>query len=106
MVKKARNVFIVLFHNYVTKNGENQVVERCEFVDNLTRRHLDSSTVIIDFLEEKVVKNRAKEGEYSDFVQYLNEQYPTQMKELHSEYKDDTIETDTAETKETTDQES
>ena len=92
MVKKVKNVFIVLFHNYVTKDGENQVVERCEFVDNLTRRHFDSSTVIIDFLKEKVIKNRSKEGEYSDFIQYLNEQYSKQMEMLHSMYKDDSIE--------------
>jgi hypothetical protein len=38
--KKAKNVYIVLFHNYVTNNGQNHVVERCEFVDVLKKKAL------------------------------------------------------------------
>ena len=85
--RKAKDVFLVLIHSKIIKDGKEHVVERCEFVDVLKKKHIDTSTVVIDYLNERIVKNRGGEGEYSDFVSYITDNYPDQMGELQEEYK-------------------
>lgn len=83
----AKNVYIVIIHSKQMLDKKEQVMERCEFVDKLTMTHETSATVIIDYLDEKIIKNRDNEGTYKEFLWYLQKNYPQQMTELAEEYK-------------------
>jgi hypothetical protein len=83
---KAKNVFIVLTHTKVTEDRKARTQEKCEFVDQLKTRHHTSATLIIDFIKEKIVKDR-NSGTYQDYIWYLHRHYPQQMGELANEYK-------------------
>jgi hypothetical protein len=87
---KAKNVYIVITHTRQAKDkdGKQNIVEKCEFVDQIKPRHETSATVILDFLKEEVLKNRdGGEAKYNDFSYYLFKNYPKQMQELTLEYK-------------------
>lgn len=83
----AKKVFIVITHSKQTKDGKSQVVEQCEFVDRLRNRDHNTASVILDYRNEKILKNRDGTGTFTDFVWYLHKNYPQQMAELASEYK-------------------
>jgi hypothetical protein len=87
--KDPKNIYIVITHIQQPPNDEGKVgvSERCEFVDNLKNRHRSTASVILDYLNEKVVKNRSEEGSYPEFVKYLEKNYPQQMGELKKEFK-------------------
>lgn len=84
---KAKKIFIVITHSRQKKDGETQVVEQCEFVDQLRKRDHSNATVIIDYINEKIIKNREKNGTYNDFIWYVHKNYPQQMGELAREFK-------------------
>jgi len=83
---KAKKIFIVVTHSQVTENRKARTQEKCEFVDQLKTRHQVGATLIIDYLNEKIVKDR-NEGTYQDYIWYLHRHYPNQMNELANEYK-------------------
>lgn len=84
---KAKKVFIVVTHMKVTEDRRTRNQEKCEFVDQLKKRHETEATLIIDYLNEKIVKDRSNTGTYQDFIWYLHKNYPQQMGELAKEYK-------------------
>lgn len=84
----AKRVYIVMTHTKQPQpDGTTKVIEKCEFVDSLKNRHYSSATVILDFLEEKIIKNRENTGTYAQYNWYLHQNYPQQMGELVNEYK-------------------
>lgn len=83
----AKKVFIVITHAKQVKDGKSQVVEQCEFVDRLRNRDHNTASVIIDYKNETILKNRDGKGNYTEFVWYLHKNYPQQMSELANEYK-------------------
>ncbi len=94
---KAKKIFIVVTHAKVTKDRKTQTQEKCEFVDQLKSRHEVEATLIIDYLNEKIVKDRSGTGTYQDFIWYLHRNYPNQMGELAKEYKPETLAVPTTE---------
>jgi hypothetical protein len=85
--RKVKNVFIIITHARQTKDGKENVVERCEFVDQIKNRHNTEATVILDFINKKIVKNRdGGDAKYQDFVWYLNKNYSKQMKQLDESF--------------------
>lgn len=88
--QRKKNVFIVISHIKQLKDGKWNVVEQCEFVDSLKKRHI-TATVVIDYLKEEFVSNREGKGTYKEFMWYLHKNYPKQMTELSTEYKTDKV---------------
>lgn len=71
-MKKA---FIVLTHREQMENGQKRVVEECEFVDKLKNRHYSNASVIIDCMDEKVVKTRNPEATYGAITNHVKQNY-------------------------------
>lgn len=82
------NVFIVMVHHNIRNNKTKkmEVHEKIEFVDDLKTRHITSATVILDYLNRKIVKNRGDTGTYEEFEAYVTNACPKQMAELE-EYR-------------------
>jgi len=87
MRAKAKNVFIIITHSTQPTDEKTQVTEKCEFVDQIKDRHNTQATVILDYLNETIVKNRDNTGSYNEYVWYVTKNYPQQMGELAKEYK-------------------
>jgi hypothetical protein len=85
-------VFIVVSHSRLpskdrAKQGQWEVTEKIEFVDQLRKRHIDMSSITVDYLEEKVLYGNPKNIQYDEFIKYVTERCPRQMKELNETYK-------------------
>lgn len=83
------SAYIVITHLYHPissgpEKGKVKVNEQIDFVDRLKNRHLDSATAIIDFPNAKMVKNRATEATFENYMGYLEEKYPDQMKKFYT----------------------
>lgn len=109
MKEKKQKVFIVLTHiRTMNKNPKTssedsgpprpkmEIQERCEFVDEVKKRHTVEATLIIDYINQKIVKDRSNFGRYEDFDAYLRNKYSDQMKELDAEYRPELIPVDDA----------
>jgi hypothetical protein len=83
-------VFIVLSHKHSLGNritGDWQVNETIEFVSQLRNRHYTMSTVIVDYLNRKLITGkRAGFDTYEKFDEYARKKYPKQMTELDNAY--------------------
>ena len=84
----AKNIYVVITHVMQLKNGTEEVVEKCEFVDQIKNRHRNTASVILDFLKQSVVKDRNNVYEYWTYYHYVAQNYPNQVKELELEYAD------------------
>ena len=86
------NVFVVLSHKHSLKKGsktEWEVTETVEFVNQLRKRHHTMSSVIGDYLNEKMVAGqRFGFDEYEKFDKYIRGKYEKQMKQLDAAYKE------------------
>lgn len=92
-------VFIVLSHKHSLKKdkngkgvaGEWEVGETVEFVNQLRKRHTETSTAVADYLNKKMLSGtRYGMTDFDKFIEYLYTKYPKQMKELDSKYGDKT----------------
>lgn len=87
--KKIKRVYIVLTHHYVPSKTESdkwEVTEQCEFLTNVKDSHYTSATAIIDYTNNKVIKNRAGDSSsesYDALMDHVNKTYPDNMKELN-----------------------
>lgn len=84
-----KKVFIVLNHSYTpdeSAHGGVKIHEQCEFVSQLKSRHYDSASVILDYVNEKVVKDRSSTYNYSKFYDYVVKKYPKETTQLASLY--------------------
>jgi len=100
---KKSNAYIVLTHTKVPtvggtgsngwksdpKNKEMQITESVEFLSRLPKKMLTSASVIVDYQNEEIIKNRMSERDgvqtdmtFGDIKSYLESQYPEKMKEL------------------------
>ena len=86
---KKQKVYILATHHVLVnkETKKREIHEKCEFVNELKTRHLNSATFIIDFLNKKVVKDRSYEGTYEEFEAYVMSRYPDQMQELIEEFR-------------------
>lgn len=93
-------VFIVLSHKHSLKKdkngkgiaGEWEVGETVEFVNQLRKRHTETSTAVADYINKKMLSGtRHGMTDYNAFIEYLTKKYPKQMKELDSKYGDKTV---------------
>ena len=83
----VKHIFVVITHSYSPAEGDKwAVTENCEFVSHLKRRHLDQASMIIDLKKAQVVKSRESEGTYSQYLQYVEDNYPEQMTELRQKF--------------------
>lgn len=100
MKEKKQKVFIVLTHTrtmnkHPRASSEDsgpprprmEIQERCEFVNEVKKRHIAEATLIIDYINQKIIKDRSNSGRYEEFDAYLRERHPDQMKELDAEYR-------------------
>jgi len=83
-------VFIVLSHKHSLSNrrtGDWEVNETIEFVNQLRNRHYTTSTVIVDYLNRKLITGkRAGFDTYDKFDEYARKKYPKQLAELDQAY--------------------
>lgn len=86
---KNKKVFIILTHYYSPgeEEGKHNLTEKCEFVDDIKSRHHTGASVILDFMNKKVIKQRQTDYSYYHYLEYVSEKYPKQMEELTREYK-------------------
>ena len=101
-MSKNKGHFIVFQHIYRPAPGANtsmknfgtegkwQVQEYVYFVDKLKSRHWDSSTVIIDYDNWKVLKNSTGGDEVSvqGMLDHVNKHYPQQYEQFMNVVKD------------------
>lgn len=85
-------IYIVITHSANPATGKNkgkwEVTENCEFVDRIKARHTESASVILDYVNKKIVKDRNRSGSYDDYYQYVETNYPEKLKELNKVYED------------------
>lgn len=87
-MKKQKPVYIVLTHHYQpAPGGKWEVEEKCEFVDRLTDTHRTKSSIIIDYRNGSLYKNRGgtkSEDAFNLVLESLNDRYPEEMQELRN----------------------
>lgn len=78
-------VFVTITHTYhpIPRSDQFRVQESVEFLDNLKNRHYLETTVILDMMKEKVLKNRPGTGTFESYTEYLLEKYPDKMNRLY-----------------------
>jgi hypothetical protein len=85
-------IFIVLSHKHSLKkktNGDWEVQETVEFVNQLRNKHISSSSVIGDYINRKmVIGERFGFSDYAKFEEYVYKKYEKQMAELDAAYSD------------------
>jgi len=81
-MRKVKNAFIIVTHRKVTEKGIAKVAETCEFIDKIRNADYSSATVILDYMNDKVVKSRYDNTSYADLIAYIREHYPSKMEEL------------------------
>lgn len=88
-------VFIILSHKHSLKKdkngkgipGEWEVAETVEFVNQLRKRHNETSIAVADYTNKKMLSGtRYGMTDYNAFIEYLIKKYPKQMKELDEKY--------------------
>lgn len=92
-MSKAK-VFIVLMHKNClkvpgTKTTEPkwEVEERVEFVDQLRKKHIETSSAIGNYLEQKLISgSRYGIDSYAKFDEYVRKKYNKEMRELDAVY--------------------
>lgn len=90
---RKEKVYIVLSHKNSLKKGSTtqwEVIETVEFINQIRNRHLTMSTVIADFLEQKIMYGSSYGmKDYQQFDTYVRSKYNKQMEHLDKAYKDD-----------------
>jgi hypothetical protein len=74
-----KGYYIVLTHSYhamPTNPGKHTVNEKCEFVTYVKDRHLVNATVIMDMVEQKLVKSRVENATFDKFVNHVEKTHP------------------------------
>ena len=86
---KKEKVFIILTHHRMphADPGKQTLTEKAEFVNAIKPRHFVSATVILDYINKTVVKQRQSEYSYGHYIEHIKKTYPQQMYELSQEYK-------------------
>lgn len=87
-------VFIVLMHKNnlktpgtKTKEPVWEVEERVEFVNQLRKKHIETSSAIGNYLEQKLISgSRYGIDSYEKFDEYIRKKYKSQMRELDAVY--------------------
>ncbi len=88
-------VFIVLSHKHMLKKdkngkgieGEWEVAETVEFVNQLRSKHTSTSSAIADFIDKKMLSgSRYGMTDFDAFIKYLEKKYAKQMTELDEKY--------------------
>lgn len=89
-------VFVVLSHKNSLRKGsktEWEVSETVEFVNQLRKKHLTTSSAIGDYLNRQMITgSRFGLSEYNKFEEYLRTKYDKQLSELDSMYGKNQIE--------------
>lgn len=81
-IKKA---FIVLTHHYTpskTERGKVNVVEKCEFVDNLKNRMYTEATVIVDYMNKNIIKCRIEGATMDQLMTHIKTKHPGEYKKF------------------------
>lgn len=84
----AKGAYIVLTHSFVPNpkstgdDDEWNVVETCEFVDQIKKRMHSEATAIIDYRNKEVQKNRVNHADYDAYIKYIKETYPTKFEKF------------------------
>jgi len=82
---KKKGHFAVITHTYTPHKDDPKnydVFERCEFVDRINDRMINTATVIIDFETNDFVKNRVNTSTVDMFVSHIEKTYPAEWKEF------------------------
>lgn len=58
--------------------------EVIEFVDKLKDRDVSESTVIVDYVNKKIVKDRTKQVTFDSIIDHANTNYADHMKKLNA----------------------
>lgn len=91
-MKKVK-AFIVLSHTHkLEKNGQWQVYENVEIVDQLRKRHYTNSSAIGDFINRTMISGiKVGMENYENFENYIRNRYKKQMDELDALYKNNRV---------------
>jgi len=92
-MSNKEKVFIVTTHYRKTSKHQPGVWEsheRVEFLNRVKNNQLTTATVVIDYLDERVIIGSVKGIKFDEYIQYLTKTYPKQMEELRKAYKPET----------------
>lgn len=84
----AKKAYIVITHRFTpnpdskSKDDAWNVNETCEFVDELKNRMKSEATVILDYKEKRLNKNRLDHGDYETFLYHVKERYEEQFEQF------------------------
>jgi hypothetical protein len=106
-----KGAYVVLKHIYMPiaegeNRGKTQVHEECEFLDVIRPKHTNYATVIMDVMNRKFIKNRARSAgatyedleahiirgykdKYKQFLTAVGAELPVELQEV--EVTDDTV---------------
>lgn len=80
-----KGIYIVMFHRKLSKEystDEVNSIEKCEFVDKISNKHLLESTFILDVKNSKIYKARNNLVTYDSLYKYVSDRYPEKIEEL------------------------
>lgn len=83
---KKKKYYIVLVHTYVpskTNPGKHEAMEKCEFVNRVSNKHLSNATVILDVVNKKFTKNRIEGATYEQFIGHVKKQHPQEWSKFN-----------------------
>jgi hypothetical protein len=78
-----KHIYIIITHYHNRIKREWVVTETIEFVNKIKTKHLETSAIIADFTDKKLIRKvRDSEQTYEDFDKYVREKYEKHMVEL------------------------
>lgn len=84
-----KEAYIILTHYYTPSKEQNKwdANELIEFVGNIKNKHYEKATMIVDFINKKIIKSRVSNATYESFEDHVYEKYPEKIKQFKEEIK-------------------
>lgn len=80
-----KHAYIALTHRYSParqQRGKWEVMEECKFVSDVKYKLLTEASVVVDVLNQRVVKCRADGGDYESLIKYVSEKYANEYNQF------------------------
>ena len=71
-----------------TKTGKWETVEEVLFVSKVKRRHMDTSSMVIDYQKQEFIKNRMPHITFEQVIGHIKEKYPRQFSQFENIVKE------------------
>ena len=77
--------YIILTHSYTPMKDDRtkmNCTEKCEFVDDIKKKHISGATAILDAEHKTFVKNRVRESSYAQYIEHIEKTHPREYGEF------------------------